>query len=418
MPSPRPSTYLRRRIAIVAVIVLIGVVLVYLPFALLAPLSNAHRVTVPVAAPTTSAAALAWPAFGASAIGAVGYPNVMLASGSTAPLPIASISKIVTALVTLETKPLAVGEEGPTITFTAADHALYAKYVALQGTVRPMATGSSMSEHEVLEVALVASANNYADALADWAFGSEAAYVSATKAWLAAHGLTHTSISEPTGINPANRSTATDLVALGKLALANPVIAAIVDTKTATVPIVGAIENTNKILGQQGVVGVKTGTLIPFGTNLLFASHYRIGHTTITIVGVVIGAPTHASLYPAVTALLTTAKKGFSEVTLTTQGQTFATYTTPWQQSTKAVASETKKVVVWSNTRVMSVIAPIETRLSKMGGSAGSVSFTVGSMHVAVPLEFSRTMTDPGPWWRLTNPLGTFRSSPHSAYTD
>jgi D-alanyl-D-alanine carboxypeptidase (penicillin-binding protein 5/6) len=411
MPSERQQTYRRRRVIAVGIIAIVVAVLLYLPFTLLAPLSYAHRTTTATAAPVTKAAQLAWPSFGASAIGAVGYPNVLSASGTAGPLPIASISKIVTALVTLDAKPLAVGEEGPTITFSAADHALYAKYVALQGTVKPMATGSSMSEHEVLEVSLVASANNYAEALADWAFGSNEAYVTATKAWLTSHGLSHTSLAEPTGIDPANTSTATDLIALGKLALANPVVAAIVDTKTATVPVVGAIKNTNELLGTSGVIGVKTGTLDTSGSNLLFASSFRVGGTSIVLVGVVIGAASHDALYPAVSALLAAAKSGFSEVTLTTEGQKFAAYTTPWHQASDAVASRTQKVVVWSDTPVSSVVSPASVQLAAKGSSAGVVTFTIGTSKVNIPLRFSRTIADPGPWWRLSNPFSTLNGN-------
>lgn len=408
MPPERQPNYGRRRVVVVGIVAIAVAALVYLPLTLLAPLPTARRTTTAAAAPVTRAAHLTWPSFGASAIGAIGYPNVLSASGTPGPLPIASISKIVTALVTLEAKPLTVGEEGPTITFSAADHALYSKYVALQGTVKPMATGSSMSEHEVLEVSLVASANNYAEALADWAFGSNDAYVSATKTWLALHGLSHTSLSEPTGIDPANTSTATDLIALGKLALANPVVAGIVDTKTATVPIVGAIKNTNELLGTSGVIGVKTGTLDTSGSNLLFASSFRVGGTSIIVVGVVIGAADHNALYPAVSALLAAAKSGFSEVTLTTEGQRFASYTTPWHQASDAVASRTRKVVVWSDTSVTCVISPASVQLASKGSSAGVVTFTVGTSRVSIPLKFSRTIADPGAWWRLSNPLGTF----------
>ncbi len=393
------------------IVALIVAVLLYLPFTLLAPLSYAHRTTTAAVTPVTKAAQLAWPSFGASAIGAVGYPGVLSASGTTGPLPIASISKIVTALVTLEAKPLAVGEEGPTITFSASDHALYAKYVALQGTVKPMATGSSMSEHEVLEISLVASANNYAEALADWAFGSNAAYVTATRAWLTSHGLTHTSLAEPTGIDPANTSTASDLIALGKLALASPIVAAIVGTKTATVPLVGAIKNTNELLGTAGVIGVKTGTLDTSGSNLLFASSFSVGRKSIVLVGVVIGAANHDALYPAVSALLAAAKSGFSEVTLTVKGQRFAAYTTPWRQATDAVASRTQKVVVWSDTPVTSAVSPASVRLVVKGSPAGVVTFTVGTAKVTIPLRFSRTIADPGPWWRLTNPFSTFNGN-------
>jgi D-alanyl-D-alanine carboxypeptidase (penicillin-binding protein 5/6) len=402
MPLTRRQIYRRRRITIGVVVALIVGAGVYLPFTLLAPLAYAHEDVASPAIATPVAAAPAWPQFGASAFGAVGVTGLLGSSGSADPLPIASISKIVTALVTLQAKPLAVGEEGPTITFSAADHALYAKYVALQGTVKVMPTGGTMTEHQVMQVALIASANNYAETLADWAFGSETAYVDATKTWLAANGLAHTTIVEPTGINPVNTSTASDLVALGKLALANPIVAAIVDTPTITLPIVGAINDTNKLLGKAGVVGIKTGTLTT--SSLLFASRYRVGGTTVLIVGAVLGG-TRETIYPAVSALLKSIKSGYHAVTVATRGQHFATYTTPWGQTTDAVAVATTTAVVWSDTPVTSVIQPIRERLAKRGSAAGNATFTIGTTAVTVRLRLNRSLSDPGPWWRLGHPL-------------
>lgn len=384
---------------VVTLVVLIGL---YLPFTLLAPLSFAREQAAVTAVQPLAAAKPAWPQFGASAFGAVGYDGLLETNGSTDPLPIASISKIVTALVVLQAKPVAIGEEGPTITFSQADHDLYAKYVAMQGTVKPMPVGGTMSEHQVLQVALIASANNYAETLADWAFGSEAAYAAATKTWLAAQGLAHTTLVEPTGINPANTSTASDLVALGKIALANPLVAQIVDTPTLTLPMVGTINDTNKLLGKEGVVGIKTGTLTT--SSLLFASKYRVGDTTITIVGAVLGG-TRDTIYPAVSAVLGTIKAGFHSVTVARRGESFGTYTTQWNQKADAVASATVKAVVWSNTPVTAKTTLADIRLGARGDRAGVVKFTAGKTTLSVPLTLNRSVQDPGMWWRLANPF-------------
>ena len=104
------------------------------------------------------------------------------------------------------------GSAGPDITFDAADAALYDSYRAQQGTVKPVHAGLVLSQLQLMQVVLVSSANNYADSLARWAFGSRAAFLAATKAWLAAHSLTGTTLLEPTGMNPGNTSTASDLV--------------------------------------------------------------------------------------------------------------------------------------------------------------------------------------------------------------
>src|SRR6202000_3181558 len=99
--------------------------------------------------------------------------------------------------------------------------------------------------------------------------GSEANFLPVARAWLASHGLTSTILTDCTGLNPQNTSTPTDLIALGKIALDNPIIAPLVRTKSATLPIVGAIKNTNNLLGVAGIDGIKTGTLTK--ASLLFS---------------------------------------------------------------------------------------------------------------------------------------------------
>jgi D-alanyl-D-alanine carboxypeptidase (penicillin-binding protein 5/6) len=380
----------------------------YLPLTLLAPLAPTVAHVLPFANPPRQAAAVALPPYGASAIGAIGYPEVLATAGSAEPLPIASISKIITSLVVLGAKPIAPGSSGPTITFTAADAALTAKYVALDGETKPLKAGSTISELDLMRVALVASANNYADAMAGWAFGTHAAFQSAVDTWLAANGLHHTTIVEPTGIDPRNASTATDLVQIGKLALANPVISSIVSTRTMTLAGVGTLDNTNTLLGRQGVEGIKTGTLNG-ASNLLFAAQYAYGSHTITVIGAVIGGSDHKSVDGSVSALLAGVKAGFHEVTLATRGETFASFTTPWAGRARAVSTRTASVLVWSNTPVTAVVSTEPVGLAPTDTAVGRVTFRAGSQTLSVPLSLDRALADPGVWWRLGHPADLLR---------
>lgn len=384
-----------------AVVVALGI---YLPLTLLAPLGTTAPQLVPFTTPERTAAAPALPGYGASAVGVIGYPEASASAGSTAPLPIASISKIVTTLVVLQAKPLSPGDSGPTITFTAADAALRAKYVALNGETKPLAAGSTISQLDLLRVTLVASANNYADALTGWAFGTRGAFEIAVSAWLSSHGLTHTTIVEPTGINPGNTSTASDLVEIGKLALADPVISQIVSTQSMTLAGVGSFPNTNTLLGHHGVEGIKTGTLNG-SSNLLFAATYRYGSHSVTVVGAVVGATDHKAVDATVTTLLAGVKAGFHEIVLAKKGQAFADFVTPWSQKARAVSTKTASVLVWSNTPVTAVIAAGAARVGAEASAVGRVTFTAGSQTVSVPLALDHALVDPGPWWRLGNPI-------------
>ena len=146
-------------------------------------------------------------------------------SGPQEPAPMASITKLITALVVLEAHPLAGPEDqGPTLWFDGADEDLYDAYYVQNVTIAPMPAGSSMSLRGALATMLIPSASNYADVVSTWAFGSRASFVSAARTWLDAHGLAGTTVVDPTGISARNTSTPADLIALGRIAAANPLI--------------------------------------------------------------------------------------------------------------------------------------------------------------------------------------------------
>jgi D-alanyl-D-alanine carboxypeptidase (penicillin-binding protein 5/6) len=408
VPLSRRQILRRRRIVVFGSIAVLLATAFYLPTTLLAPLTPASATVVPYTAPTTEAAELDWPGYGASAIGAVGYDGVLGTSGSTKALPIASLSKVITALVVLTEKPLETDEAGPSISFTSDDVQIYNDYVRVNGKVEPVSPGMVLSERQVLEIVLVASANNYTQALVNWAFGSEDAYVKVANKWLAEHGLENTSMSDATGMSPQNRSTATDLVSLAKLALADPIVSEIVGTKKINIPAIGTITNTNDLLGIDGVKGIKTGTLDEAGACLLFTADYEVGGETITVVGVVLGGEDHPSLDRSIRKLLKTTFAGFQIVPLVTEGDTFGSYSTAWGDTSELVASATESVVVWAGTPISMAVSTSAVGLSEAGSEVGSITYTVGGETIAVPLELTDTIDDPGAQWRLTHPAELF----------
>jgi len=408
MPSTRRQVLLRRRITVftAAGVLLVGAF--YLPMTLLAPLGGVAAVQSAPGLETLPAAALEWPALGASAVGAIDYPGVLGTGGAATAAPIASITKVVTALVVLDAQPLQIGDSGPDIEFTAKDVAIREKYRAINGKVEPVSAGTSLSQRQVMDVMLVESANNYAESLAVWAYGSLDEFLDAADAWLARNNLASTSIVEPTGMSPSNVSTASDLVALGKIALADPVVSAIVGTKVETVPVVGEITNSNDLLGVAGVRGIKTGTLDEAGACLLFAADYLVGGETVTIVGAVLGGVDHKTINAQVRTLLEDVEQSFHEVTLTTTGEVFASYTTAWGETVDLVAAEDASVVVWADTPVSFTMTAQDVGLGAKGDDVGEATYTVGDETFTVPLELGASITDPGPFWRLTNPAALF----------
>ena len=398
---------MRRRIGVVAILLLLAVAATYLSATLLTPIAPSTAVVASFTAPAETKLALTFPNYGATAVEATGFTGSLQVSGDTKPRSIASISKIVTALVVLDKKPLN-GGSGPKITFTAADHALYATYLAKNGEVATMNTGQSLTERQVLQVALIKSANNYAGALATWAFGSNAAYVQATKAWLAAHGLDHTTLVEPTGLNPANKATAVDLVSLGGLALANKDVATIVATRSVDIPGVGTVENSNKLLGIDDVVGIKTGTLDQAGACLLFATRQIVDGHRVTVVGAMLGGKDHPALDHDVQRLLAGVTAGFHTVEAVAKGDVYGTYATKWGATAHAKATRSVSALVYGDVRVTATPALRRVASAEAGATVGALQLDVGSEKISVPLALDHALTAPGAWWRITNPSSVF----------
>lgn len=404
----RRQIYRRRRIVVFGGLGLLLASLIYLPLTLFAPLHPAVVVVDAPEEPTPEVPDLVFPSYGASAVGAIGYPGVLAQSGVTTPLPMASISKIVTALVVLEAHPLAVDEQGPVITMSSADAALYNTYLAQNGTVANVRAGMTFTERQLLELTLVKSANNYTMSLVLWAFGSQDAFIAATNAWLADHRLTDIVMIEPTGINPANVGPADQLVELGRIALAHPVVADIVARKTADIPQVGVLPNTNQLLGISGIDGIKTGTLDRYGANLLFSADYLVGETPITVIGVVLNGPNHDVIDRDILALLETVVGNFTEVEVAADDEPFATYEAVWGDTAQAVAAARTTLLTWAGEPITTTVVMEEVRVGQAGEDVGDVIFESGPMRVVIDLELAVDLEDPGPWWRLTNPAALF----------
>jgi D-alanyl-D-alanine carboxypeptidase (penicillin-binding protein 5/6) len=333
--------------------------------------------------------------------------GIWMAAGGDDARPMASISKLITAMVVLEAKPLASADDaGPTITFSKADHALYDKYYLLGATIAAMPTGSRMSEREALETMLIPSASNYAEAIAGWAFGSQSAFVSAAKKWLAANGLTRTTIVEPTGIDPRNTSTPSDLIALARLALADPTVSAIASMPRLSVAGMDAMPNTNDLLGSYGITGLKTGTLDDSGSNLLFTGTMTLrDDVSLDFIGVVLGGYTRQSVDADVAALLNSISAGFHEVPLGISGQQVGTYTTPWDESARMVLGKDASIFTWSDTPIEVSMHTTTLTTGADGEEVGSVTWTAGPNTVTVPVVLEGSISPPDQWWRLTHPF-------------
>lgn len=388
--------------------VILGILLVYCMSVLLWPLSDTTPVTAAPVSTPANAVTLPWPSYGQSSIGAEGY-GVLERHNDNSPAAMASITKIVTALVVLDAKPIANTNQSPVITLTAADAALYDQYLAAGGSVVPADAGMTISQYDALRALLIASANNYADTLAIWSYGSLDAYQAAATAYIQEQGLTQTTVVDTNGFSPANISTSSDLVKLGLLALDNPIIRDIVGQQTARIPDIGVLSTTNILLGVNGVIGIKTGTTDEAGSCLLYASKQIIDGKPITIVGASLGAPSHTILARDLDTLITSATAGFRRVQLAKNGQSLATYSPPWSTPVHAVATENIDLIVWSDTPIKTAIqADTVAAGTAKNTLVGSANFSAGTTQTTIELKLVEQLPTPSWWWRLTHPHKIF----------
>jgi D-alanyl-D-alanine endopeptidase (penicillin-binding protein 7) len=129
--------------------------------------------------------------------------------------PIASITKLMTALVVLEAgQPLA-----ETLSIGSAE------LRGTRGSASRLAAGVLLTRGELLRLALMSSENRAASALCHYYPGGQARCVAAMNAKAAALGMSRSRFIEPTGLSPQNVASPRDLARLVMAASANPVIA-------------------------------------------------------------------------------------------------------------------------------------------------------------------------------------------------
>lgn len=140
--------------------------------------------------------------------------EVLFAKNSQAVLPIASITKLMTALVVTEAgQPL---DETLTITQDDVDTEKHSG--------SRLRVGTQLTRGEMLHLALMASENRAANALGRHYPGGEAAFVAAMNRKAAELGMADTKYVEPTGLSSRNQSSARDLATLVKAAHAHQII--------------------------------------------------------------------------------------------------------------------------------------------------------------------------------------------------
>ncbi|WP_333839821.1 D-alanyl-D-alanine endopeptidase [Pelomicrobium sp.] len=170
----------------------------------------------------------------------------LYAKNSTEVMPIASITKLMTAMVVLDA---GLDLEAP-LTIAAAD------VDTLKHTGSRLRVGTVLPRRELLRLALMASENRAAAALARTYPGGTEAFVRAMNVKARIIGMAHTEFVEPTGLDARNVSTAQDLAKLVEAAAGYALIREFTTTPRAQIEVPGtrrtmAFSNSNRLVAHK-----------------------------------------------------------------------------------------------------------------------------------------------------------------------
>ena len=355
--------------------------------------------TVPGTAP-----ALPWPARGAAAVGVPGL-GLVATSGNEQPIPAASVTKVMTALVLLNDRRLNVGDTGPLLTITQADVDSYENDLRGGQSVARVEVGEQLNELQLLEGMLIPSANNFAETAARWTTGSIDQFVAKMNDLAKVFNMTHTKFADTSGASPGSVSTPSDLVRLGIQAMANPVFASIVAMPQAELPVAGTVYNVDAVLGQSGIVGIKTGSGLNTGANFLFASKQSIDNRNVLVVGCVMGQATLDAAFGASRTLIAAAAPALHVRRVIAQNQSIALYTTPWGNQAYLVSQVDVDLVEWPGMILRQHLdaAPLVVDQPLPAGTKeGTEHVVLGGYDLEIPLVTADPLYPPGRFWRLT----------------
>lgn len=387
--------------------VIVSVVGVYLAAVLVVPLPLLQAETTTIKLETKPPVSMPWLNYGQAAIGAVGY-GLLDQHGEQKQLPVASVAKVITAVAVLKVKPIRPGETGELLTITPADEDAYNQYIAEGQSAVPVTAGEQLTEYQALQALLLPSANNMADVLARWAFGSTENYLKFVNPFTKTLGMEKTTIADASGYNPGTMSTAVDLTKLAEITMNNPVLAEIVGQAQADLPTAGTVYNVNNFLGTHGIVGIKTGNTDEAGGCYMFAAKRSIDEShEITVVGVVIGAESRVQAMDDSLPLIDEAFKGFSVTQPVKTDQVVGVITQTNGPQAAIKVRQGLSVVTWAGQSArVSVTAKTLGRMVNAGDVVATLNVHVGDMIYDVPLVTDQTIKKHSLFWRLRHAGG------------
>jgi D-alanyl-D-alanine carboxypeptidase (penicillin-binding protein 5/6) len=303
--------------------------------------------------------------------GATGDPLAVHAAQRR--LPMASITKLMTVLLTLERARLS-----DRVRIASAS-------TGATGSSIHLRAGERLTVRDLLEAALIQSANDAALALADYVgHGDRARFVRLMNARARELGLTQTHFVRPDGLDaPGHVSSARDLTRLGRILMNKPFVRRTVRMRSATIAGGRTLSTWNDLLGTfPGIVGVKTGHTSRAGWCQVAAARGQ----GVTVYATILGSPTRAQRNVDLAALLRWGLSRFRAATVISTRRVYATADAPFDRGPVRLvaAHRVRRAVRLGRRLVERVVAPSVVALPvTRGEELGEVQVYDGSRLVA-----------------------------------
>lgn len=345
------------------------------------------------------AATLPWPPSTEAAV-AIPALHWEVAYGPSEPIPIGSLTKVMTTYLLLQRHPLAVGQQGPALVANAADAQVWRQDLATQQSVAPVFSGMRITELEMVQALMVASANNIAAMVARWLAGSPAAFAQVMNHTASQLGLRDTHYVGPSGLNPGNVSTPQDQIRLAEVAMQNPVFA-----QAAALPSMAwpapphTLFNYNFIVGQDGINGVKTGSTTAAGASFVLSAPRSLNGQPIIVYGAILGQHPRGS-GSQLRLVLSEGRKLLDAVSADLRpslvlraGSQVGELRYPWGATVPLLAAQ--------DLRLPNLPGLHWTETLRWQSPQGTLTVSSGSLSASIAVRAATSPPPPPVWWRI-----------------
>ncbi len=348
---------------------------------------------------------LPWPTIGQAAV-AVPSIGVNVASGPEQPVPVASLTKLMTAYVVLHDHPLELDQPGPTITVSQADVDDYNNDTVDDDANAQVTLNEQITEQQVLGGLLVHSADNYADLLARWDAGSIPAFVAKMNADRGA--------PRHAALALRRRQRGRSGLAVDRLGHARrwppptwpmPTFASMVKMPSITLPVAGTISTYTPLLGLQGIIGVKSGFTNAAGGCDVIAVIRTVHGKPVLLLAAVTGQQGPVVLAQAGLhgLALVDALSPLIGSTSVVPGHQVAAHVTAAGTTVDARTASSASMLTWPGVSPTLAFQPARhlSDQARRGALVGTVVASLGTQRVAVPVRLDKDVPRPSLLQRL-----------------